>query len=353
MQNLGEAQTEACVSGSDLRLAHSISDRDDMSSSTAASERDVSRNCIVCNGSGLLCVGFLSDPCPLCDRSTESDSEYIPDETNIQNAPIQSLVLDGDETSSKPLFANEGLEMSHEGNASVQESFGEQKKIAEEPFQKIGVVTSPPGLGPPGTWIWPETTTATEENESNSILWPEDDPIDCLEVEFVGKVAQNCFGDAFKDMSVSFAENEDKADVVLHLKSANFGNALSPLALLQLALGREQSFHRCHIFRMERSEDNTTMHLTCSQVSKDSCWDVFKSGSCPRPTCPWEHPMPILLNVSCEVETPKAAMATLLQGLPAMANAKTSIQAKTSLFFPDRIVDQTIALNMSAYEEDP
>jgi hypothetical protein len=359
-QNLGEAQTEECVSGSNLHIGHSTSDQDEISSSTAASERDALQNCIVCNGSGLLCVGLLSDPCPLCDRPMESDSEHVADEPEklpclIQYASTHSVALDDETTSSNALLTDEDIEMSkREGNASVQESLGEQTSTVQEPSKKVGVVTSPPGLGPPGTWIWPETKAASEDNESsNVIVWPDDSPINCFEVEFLGLVAKNCFGDAFENMSVSFSGIEDKADVELHLKSARFGD---PLALLQLALERETSFRGCgcHIFHMERSEDNgPSMHVSCSQVSKDTCWDVLKTGRCPRPTtCPWEHPVPFNLNVSCEVEAPKAAMATLLQGSPVMANVKTPIQAKASFNFPNQTVDQTIALNMSAYEED-
>merc|ERR1712176_1628754 len=107
----------------------------------------------------------------------------------------------------------------------------------DEISRKIGVVTSPPGLGPPGTWIWPDSKTEVSKqtcHESrNSFLWP-DCAANCYEVEFLGIVAQSCFGEGFRKMMVSWVVEECEADIALHLELGN-RHSLTPLALLQLA----------------------------------------------------------------------------------------------------------------------
>merc|ERR1712178_554235 len=139
-----------------------------------------------------------------------------------------------------------------------------------------------------------------------TVNWP-DQPVNSVEVEFVGKVAQMCFGGDFKKMTVSRDEpwvqgdsTMPKVNVALHLgpMAPVYLDFLAPLSRLQSMLSRDQAMHQCRVFRMSCSEDNATMDLSCAMVNVNSCWDLLNKGFCPRPGCTWEHPTPTLVNVT-------------------------------------------------------
>lgn len=189
-------------------------------------------------------------------------------------------------------------------------------------------MSAPPGIGPPGVWLWPDPQSkphcgASDASEaaSNTVSWPETSG-DSPAVDFVGNSARLCFGTEFKKVTVSWAEPRVQgeqtlpvANVELHLEptaSIKFG---PPLARLHLMLARDQALHQMRILRAECREDAESMRITCIRVSTKTCWDVLKSGACPRPNCTWEHPVPTLVNVSCAgcLAAPQLASATVVK----------------------------------------
>lgn len=240
-------------------------------------------------------------------------------------------------------------------------------------------MSAPPGLGPPGVWHWPDPerkyparktseTNASHRDEpdsreeENAISWPETFS-NSTEVEFVGRVARYCFGDDFMRMTVSWTQPCVQglsaiatANLDLHLRNAALANVVGPLVQLQAALARDQRMYECQIFRMERSKDNTSLHLTCARVSIDTCWDALKTGCC-RPNCPWEHPAPTFLRVCCAGQRAACPtpLATLMPRLPVGEGTADKIQRKAHLTIPtpvdvtDHVSQQ---LNIGAYDDD-
>jgi len=257
---------------------------DDLSS-TAASDRERCTSCILCSGSGLLCVGLLKDPCPLC----EPEGDIIGDER--PEALSQSAVSDWPSE-----FEQADSSCSEVAIACVQ--------VVPKPATGM---CAPPGIGPPGVWVWPEEADRVpSDDEENTVVWPAY-PVDSVEVEFIGKVAQHCFGSDFLKMIVSWDEpwvqgesTMPKASVQLHLgpMAPVYLDFLAPLSRLQSLLARDQACHQCQIFCMGLSKDFATMDLSCAMVTSATCWDVLKKGYCPRPGCTWPHPAPTLVNVS-------------------------------------------------------
>jgi hypothetical protein len=274
--------------------------------STAASDQERVDICILCQGSGLLHKGVLSDPCPLCgDQKPSLSGTQTSDDSSC--APASEVDLERAEQS--------GVE---DADQIVKES-SQQDQTSTIVKEDGTAITAPPGLGPPGVWIWPsdtaevaEDTDATKpeaDQDLNRMDWPMH-PITSAEVEFVGKCAQHCFGADFIKMAITWITphvygkiSMPAADLQLHLKPTANATFLAPLARLQVILARDQKVYQQHIFRMERSKDDTLMYMTCTKVSMATCWDVLKTGVCPRPHCTWEHPAPTLLNVSCAGQT--------------------------------------------------
>jgi len=197
--------------------------------------------------------------------------------------------------------------------------------------------------------------------DADIIEWPKSS-IDSAEVEFVGKVAQACFGADFKKLAVSWSETwvEGKlalsiANVQLHLERAEAVNFLAPLARLQAMLARDQTLFQCQIFRLERSNDNASMHVTCARVSVNTCWDVLKSGFCPRTSCTWEHPAPTVMNVSL-AGGPPMAMQTPLASLmpkPVVESLSETIPSKEFHMVPpsNAAMNEQMCFNFGAFDD--
>jgi len=166
-------------------------------------------------------------------------------------------------------------------------------------------------------------------------------------------------------MTVSWAESfvEGKlalsiANVQLHLEPKAPANLLAPLVRLAAMLTRDQKLHQCQMFRMDRSKDNSSMHITCAQVSTATCWDVLKSGYCPRANCTWEHPAPCVICVSVAgspptQQTPLTSQCSqLLQQTSLMQQAVAdsgSDKVKTEDFF--MVPSNTTQLNFGAFDD--
>jgi len=276
--------------------------------STAASDDD----CILCRGSGLLCMGLLKDPCPLCEA--EGD-------TNVDAGPMvlsYSAVSDGS-THDAPLSESDLANDSQSGadgfDCLAEVNTG--KQVVPKPAAAL-TCTAPPGIGPPGVWVWPhvdknaQTENAVKdsdedhEEDMSSFDWPEH-PLDSVEVLFIGKVAQSCFGSDFIKMTVTWDDPVvqgqlimPKANVQLHLEpmAPVYLDFLAPLTCLQSLLHRDQAYYQCQISCLSLAKDFTTMDLSCATVTSATCWDILKKGYCPRPACTWPHPVPTLVNVS-------------------------------------------------------
>jgi hypothetical protein len=377
-QNLGDTQTAECVSGSALpcqevldgteQVCSDFHGKTDTLSTTSASEQDELFNCVLCGGSGLLCAGQFADPCPLCEQKAESDSDQPSDRVGYQS------VIDFHETS---VHGGPGLQSDADaGNSDfatedqvslrgVEESTAPQ---AQETHNKTVSTPAPPGapppgLGPPGTWIWPDAdskkTTGAETLDCKPCC-PEL-PTICQEVDFVSKVALSYFGTDFKKMDVAWKKASVQGKLILphacvelHLKRVLFTNLMPPLWQLERALESDQKVHGCQIFRMERSTDKTLLHFTCIHVTADTCWDMLKGGRCPRSnTCPWAHPVPILLSVSCVDEQ------TAEENSIAKANVSDEIRPEGRVAFPPSdafppsrmLVSNTTTVNITAYDD--
>jgi hypothetical protein len=245
-----------------------------------------------------------------------------------------------------------------EGTSQDVRLTGPHIRISEEGT----AVQAPPGLGPPGMWVWPhsslkERTEKTNPEDSASkdenVSWPLS-PVDCHEVEFVGKVAQVLFGSEFIKLTVSWTDSS--AIVELHLKPTAAALFNAPLPLLQAMLARDQGFHQCQIFHMERVKDDTSLHITCVTVSANTCWDVLKKGFCPRPNCTWEHPVPVLMNVSCVglLERCKASLpAKQIVDVPTdKIQCKEEVNGRPTLLTSNGTMAQmTVQLNFGAFDE--
>lgn len=194
---------------------------------------------------------------------------------------------------------------------------------------------------------------ATHADEENTVSWPED-PVNSVEVEFIGKVSQLCFGSDIIKMTVWWDEpwlqgkvSVSTANVQLHLEpmAPVYLDFLAPLARLQSLLARDQALHQCQIFRMSCSKDNASMDLSCARVAFNTCFDVLKKGFCPRQGCTWDHPVPTLVNVSW---TGGPELHLQME-----ADSKMQIQGGTG--FPLSIgimVDKPqFGLNIGAYDE--
>lgn len=375
--SLGEAQTERCVSASTVphNLASAItvphsppqcptvpssvlrSTSGSDLSSTAASERERSDNCILCSGSGLLCVGLLSDPCPLCEQGGLSIAEDINGSSASDGSELERAEATGTAEASEQI----GKEQEDCGSGSDDSN---SKKDGPSVNIKGGTaMTAPPGLGPPGIWLWDDVNASKESDATKSdakngdivVNWPETSS-DSPEVEFVGKLAQVCFGSDFMKMTVSWSEpwvrgnlTLSTADLQLHLEPSALSNFLPPLARLQAVLSRDAGVHQCHIFRMDRSKDNCSLAINMAKVSTNTCWDVLKAGFCPREKCTWEHPAPTLLSVSCAGDNGQPDLPTLM---PEVRAAATSDQMSKDAepFQPAGL--SNVQLNFAAFMDD-
>lgn len=374
----GDAQTDKCISGSAVPhnlvsaspRAEDALHRDDMSS-TAASERERSESCILCSGSGLLCVGLLADACPLCDAEPEE-----PDggETLEPEAPCGKAMSEVSSGGASPSEAERAPE-SKDDSLPIDEDDSCPQEASERVYERTKdstKMTAPPGLGPPGIWVWPhESKTGLAESEeskeeskedANTITWP-GSSVDSEEVEFVGRVAQGCFGHDFEKMKVTRVETKVEGKVALsivnmqlHLDAKMPAHFLPPLARLQAMLARDQTLHRCQIFRMDRSKDNSTVHLTCAKVSDKTCWDVTKKGFCPRPGCTWEHPASVVMQVSCVGGSPSTAVASQKPNLDSDTSfSSPTIPAKDMKMVPPANgtmnVNALNSLNFGAFDD--
>lgn len=366
-----DALTETCFTGAVVPLVDTLvstpspedacQGSENMSTAASEQERERADSCILCSGSGLLCVGVMSDPCPLCDAPGETTGNEGPE---VLGGNAISDDSSGTAASESEIIGAE--EASNQNDENTSQPVGALKSVASPAGKAI---SAPPGLGPPqkppGVWIWPDAETkdapespdATKtDTHDGTINWPET-PVDCTEVEFIGKAAMLCFGPDFLKMTVSWvspwAECKvamSAADLRLHLGPTAKTNLLAPLARLQAVLGRDQKQYQCQIFRMERSKDDTLMHMTCARVSAGTCWDVLKSGSCPRPQCTWEHPTPTLLNVSCAgmLPTQRTSLATLMSR-PVFDGAADKIQIKELPMFTPSF--GTMQFNLGAFDD--
>jgi len=333
----GDAQTDKCIS--DSAVPHNLVSasprtedalhRDDMSS-TAASERERSESCILCSGSGLLCVGLLADACPLCDGEPE-EADVV--ETLEPEAPCGKAMSEG---------SSGGASQSEAECAPESKDDSCPQEASERVYERTKdstKMTAPPGLGPPGIWVWPhESKTGLAESDAeagskedaDTVSWP-GSSVDSEEVEFVGRVAQGCFGHDFEKMNVTRVETKVEGKVALsivnmqlHLDPKMPAHFLPPLARLQAMLARDQTLHRCQIFRMDRSKDNSTVHLTCAKVTAGTCWDVTKKGFCPRPGCTWEHPASVVMQVSVVGGSPITSVVSEKPNLDADTSSDSS-----------------------------
>jgi len=334
---LEDALTETCDLSSpatDLAPASSAVDMCQRSEvSTTASERGGNEHCILCSGTGMLCSGVLSDPCPLCETADGA----VHDECH----GVEASSAIGS-SSSEVASERNGKDDCH---SSAAEAIQQKQPLASVNVMSDGTaMAAPPGLGPPGVWVWSSTpklgSDATEldsEQETRSedgpgvITWP-NSTTDSVEVEFVGMSAQLCFGTDFLKMTVSWADKwlEEKmsmpiANLQMHVSSGS----TATLGKLQAVLGRDQKIHQCHIFRMAKADNDASMTVVCAAVSANSCWDVLRKGFCPRgDKCTWEHPAPILLNVCFAGTLPEKPLATLLQAPFANAVLEDNILTK-------------------------
>jgi len=322
----------------------------------------------LCNGSGMLCVGLMSDPCPLCyTPEDENDGDERPEaqsSSSSHGAPPSDAGVSATEEAIQDVVALDGCT---ECDAS---------KALCINIVKGTRMTAPPGLGPPGTWVWPYECELSDDeadpdtkakSEHNAISWPQN-PVNNCEVEFVGKAAQLCFGPDFVKMEVTWATPWVEAqtalsivNVELDLKPNALASSASPLAKLQAVLARDQKFHECHISRMECSKDGASMHLTCTKVGIATCWDVLKLGFCPRSGCTWEHRSPTMLNVSCigvPTSTSDTPLPTLLMPKAGVDVVPVKVQNKDNTFaFPlsaGTMGQQmnNFQLNFGAFESD-
>jgi len=287
--------------------------------STAASERDVvqdsssaatTADCILCSGSGLLASGHMNDPCPLCDTAGDQPGDATGSEKSVPAG------------SQKPEAAEHPEAEKEESNSSADEavsSSGIGSIVAPAPGTSV---VAPPGLGPPGVWVWPhgdgkaartdsdEATAEPQEEECETedgiLSWPRDF-VDSPEVLFVGKAALLCYGSDFIRMTVAWEEPLAQGDMMMqqakvqiHLQpmAPVYLDFLAPLPRLQSVLSRDQSLYQCHISHMSCSKDHDSLDLSCYRVSHGTCWDIVKRGYCPRPGCTWEHPVPTVINVT-------------------------------------------------------
>jgi len=304
---LAEAQAAKCVSDSamsrNLVKASRVEDACQSCdlSSTAASEL-AEPDCILCNGSGLLCVGLLEDPCPLCEPEGETAGDEGPEA--MFSEALSGTAASDVSTHDAPPEVEQADTSCPEGEDVV---YGSQV-VSNEPIRSM----APPGLGPPGVWVWPHLPESKPiepdfDKDEGAVSWPQES-VNSVEVEFIGKVSQLCFGSDFIKMTVSWDDpwepqgdqSLSKANVQLHLEQMApvYVDFMVPLRRLEAYLARDQALHGCQIFRMSCSKDNTSMEINCAMVTVNTCWDVLKKGFCPRPGCTWPHPVPILVNVS-------------------------------------------------------
>lgn len=170
-----------------------------------------------------------------------------------------------------------------------------------------------------------------------------------------------------------FGQPMSAAEVQLHLKPNPKVDFLAPLARLQNILARDAQSHECCLFRMERSKDDTLMHVTCARVSHNTCWDIVKNGYCPRlGRCTWEHPLPVFVNVSVagQKSTQRTPLSTLLSKCKDQirdhgAADKTLLSKESPAFQPSgfpaespalqpsvpRTGQNQVVLNVGAYDE--
>lgn len=389
--SLEDARTAKCVSGAAvLPSLASVPRVDDAChasdlSSTAASELEGSasaddanhQSCILCSGSGFLCMGLLSDPCPLCAPAGEATEQDEKPEATSSKATIDDGKHEIPPTHAEDTDAFEVVGHAENGQ---QEAAAQPKDAIAERVHVVSAagtaLSAPPGIGPPGIWIWPKSSSKPRRTESDATASDSNaDTVsethnDSPELEFVRKIAQLVFGPDFIKMTVSWsapiAQGETAlptASVQLHLEPIAFTSFLTPLTRFQAVLARDQLLHQCHIFRIDRTRDGDSMAMMCAKVSVGTCWDVLKKGFCPRPSCLWEHPPPRRLNVCCVggPAVPLPALATLMPkpfdsntvldktGKPFVADTVLNADAKP--FVSDgRPNDQLICMNLGAYD---
>jgi hypothetical protein len=377
MPSLEEAHTAKCVLDPAALSAsgdEDVSPRDDMS--TAASERERSENCILCSGSGLLCESIMSDPCPLCEPYGDTSGDQRPEALSATGISDGSSHATGPSDLERAEVV-EGEEPSEQTDKDRLDAIGQLKdaKLTMHVVCKEGctAMTAPPGLGPPGIWVWPyeskegragsdASDADSKREEDDMINWPEES-VDSAEVQFVGRVAQHCFGADFVKMAVSISETcvEGKlalltANAQLHLEPTEPVHFLPPLARLQAVLARDQALHQCHIFRMDRAKDNASMHITCARVSTSTCWDILKNGHCPRPNCTWEHPAPAVMNITVVGGPCSFTMKSLADSAkdPLWTSMSENIQNKDCPPIESSFAtmhQQSFGLNMDAFDE--
>jgi len=386
--SLEDSRTAKCVSGvAVLPSLASVPSVDDVChasdlSSTAASELEGSssaddanhQSCILCSGSGFLCVGRLSDPCPLCDPAGEATEQDEKPEATSSKA-----VADGHKHDMPPTQAEDtdSFEVVAHAEESQQEAAAQPKEAIAERVHVVSAagtaLTAPPGIGPPGIWLWPKSSSKPRRTESDATASDSnadtvsESHVDSPEVEFLRKIAVLVFGPDFIKMTVSWSGQSvqgeaalPSANVQLHLEPIAFTSFLTPLTRFQAVLARDQMLHQCHIFRIDRAIDGDSMAMMCAKVSVGTCWDVLKKGFCPRPSCLWEHPPPRRLNVCCVggPAVPQPALATLMPKpfdshtvLDKTAKpfvGDTVLNAKAKPFVAETVFDETQAQKCTA-----
>lgn len=315
----------------------------------------------------MLASGLLTDLCPLCgsERAEDEKQEALSSTASSGNGGGESLQSED---------MCEGLTRTSRDNSVCE--IGESVRTNPKEGKAI---SAPPGIGPPGIWFWPADAdppggkTAPDDRtpdgagsdtpgEEHTFSWPESYS-NSPAVEFVCHVAQYCFEASFMSMNVSFAQPDEEgqttANLELHLRQAAMVSSMPPMARLQAVLARDHRMHQFHIFSMDRSIDNSSLRLSCAQVSADTCWDALKPAGCWRgSSCPWEHPVPTVVHVQCAgdhaaLPTP---LATLMPKVPFDPTTSDVIMNKGRI--PATTVEVNMVelnhqqLNIHAYDDD-
>merc|ERR1712232_557753 len=159
--------------------------------------------------------GLLTDPCPLCepegetagDERPELSSAIVASDGSTHDAPL-SEIEQADSVGATETLEQLGKEEDSRSGAE-DTSCPDDSITGTQGVPKAATamtMTAPPGIGPPGVWVWPHPdgqpchseTPAVQADceEEQEVSWP-DDPVNSVEVEFIGKVAQLCFGSDF------------------------------------------------------------------------------------------------------------------------------------------------------------
>jgi len=149
---------------------------------------------ILCGGSRLLCEGLSLDPCPLCDDVAADD---MPEVSSSTAEALSSTGSDHDAPSELECTDGGTFEDCSDATGAGKPRHGAEESLQASCASCEGtVITAPPGIGPPGTWLWPHASTSTDVTDAtgeNSASRPESS-VNSREVERVKELTKLCFG---------------------------------------------------------------------------------------------------------------------------------------------------------------